>query len=123
MPNKTVGQTSLDLEADRLLAVVRADMMVLSNLKQYSDDNYREEFRNNVAGNLKALGEIIAMGANPDPYPYFRHGEERTVNQSLALETAAKEIIAFTTPIPDKASSYVTNTALANLRRVIRELP
>lgn len=64
-------QTSLDMEADRLLAILQSDFLLLSRMDGMASD----EFRGVIVTNLRNLANTVEMGGVPDAFPVFRHGE------------------------------------------------
>ena len=107
-----IGQTTLDMEGDRLLAVLKADLILLGHGHQNS-----KLFRTNIATNLRHLAELIEKGSNPDPFPHFRYGDDSSDNELL---DAVKTLLDNRTPIPDKESDYVVRDHVLALKAILK---
>ena len=69
--DKIVGTTSLNLEADRLLAIIRSDLLLMG----HGNLDGSPWMHNAIGANLRSLADVIEAGGMPDPFPHFRHGE------------------------------------------------
>jgi len=81
----------LDMEADRLLKLVRDDMILIArgDMKWAPSGHLMRV----LAHNLKRLADVVGQGGLPDPFPVFRHGEEDTITRDLleALKLMTQE--------------------------------
>lgn len=61
--------TQAQRTADRTLANIRADLIVMANVPDNAED---PDWRGACAANLRALADMVERGDLPDPFPYFR---------------------------------------------------
>jgi len=69
---------SMRAEADRLLANVCADLILVAKARDERPD-FERKMRETVAKNLTDLGAAITGGGWPDPFPYIRHGGDERI--------------------------------------------
>lgn len=105
-------KNGLDMEADRLLVLVRSDLLLMGHGHTES-----LEFREAIATNLNALAQVLLAGGTPDPFPYFRHGDGATPDNALPKDGILRTCIAegCDNGVPwDQGSDYCASCILAD---------
>lgn len=75
-------QMNLNEQADKRLGLIRGDLLLVGGWAQspvIGPPGEAEEspMHEAIAANLRVLAYLIEAGATPDPFPVFRHGEEK----------------------------------------------